>query len=196
MNRYEKQIELPTGLPSGHVDVYSSNVRRYSLPPKSSTLGLYKSEPDVPNPFLSSYSGDASYAHADDYHAVYDPVGMFPTTTISSVTDMPVAHDSFALEDILAKPWAIGEYDCQFMFNDYYFALEDILAKPWAIGEYDCQSMFNDYYYSPDDAYVDHMQFVSNVTQHSHTFHVNFSTAWSSKDRNNDSHSTARMTEQ
>ena len=170
MNRYEKQIELPTGLPSGHVDVYSSNVRRYSLPPKSSTLGLYKSEPDVPNPFLSSYSGDASYAHADDYHAVYDPVGMFPTTTISSVTDMPVAHDSFALEDILAKPWAIGEYDCQ--------------------------STFNDYYYSPDDAYVDHMQFVSNVTQHSHTFHVNFSTAWSSKDRNNDSHSTARMTEQ
>lgn len=145
VNGYEKQIDLPTGLPSGHVDVYSSNVRRYSLPPKSSTLGLYKYEPDVPNPFLSCYTGDASYAHADDYHAVYDPAGMFPTTTISSVTDMPVAHDSFALEDILANPWAIGEYDCQ--------------------------SMFNDYYYSPDDAYVDHMQFVSNVTQHSHTFH-------------------------
>lgn len=142
VNGYEKQIDLPTGLPSGHVDVYSSNVRRYSLPPKSSTLGLY------PNPFLSCYTGDASYAHADDYHAVYDPAGMFPTTTTSSVTDMPVAHDSFALEDILAKPWAIGEYDCQ--------------------------SMFNDYYYSPDDAYVEHMQFASNVTQHSHTFYRAF----------------------
>jgi hypothetical protein len=99
---YSVKIQLPGGLSDqfdGRQGVPFREQVRPSLPPHKTSTGL-RNTPLVPNPYLGQR--DASYTYGADSHISHKTDEMYPQTSTS--WDIPIPHDSFAIEAI-QQPW-------------------------------------------------------------------------------------------